>query len=105
MEYFVKNPFECQILPGYFILLIIPGMTIINSGSILINPAIRVAPLAWEMLFAASNLWTITFEIKGYKIDQKRIKIQFQCVLILEFDCFYYLISTPVPDGPRSLPQ
>ena len=56
MEYFVKNLFECLILPGYFILLIIPGMTIINSGSILINPAIRVAPLAWEMLFAASNL-------------------------------------------------
>ena len=56
MECFVKNPFECLILPGYFILLIIPGMTIINSGSILINPAIRVAPLAWEMLFAASNL-------------------------------------------------
>ena len=85
MEYFVKNPFECKILPGYFILLIIPGMTIINSGSILINPAIRVAPLAWEMLLAASNLWTITYEQKGYELvkhEQKSIIIQFQGVLI-----------------------
>ena len=83
-------------------------MTIINNGSILINPAIKVAPLAWEMLLAASNLWTITYQEKGYEIvkpEQKRIKIQFQCVLTIEFDGFYYLISTPVPDGPRSLPQ
>lgn len=56
-------------LPGYLILLIIPGMTIMNSGRILINPAMTVAPFAWEMLLAASNLWTITY--KQRKNDKK----------------------------------
>lgn len=66
LQYHFTRLFVCGFsliffIPGYLILLIIPGMTIINSGRILMNPAMTVAPFAWEMLLAASNLWTITY--------------------------------------------
>lgn len=66
LQYHFTRLFVCGFsliffIPGYLILLIIPGMTIINRGRILMNPAMTVAPFAWEMLLAASNLWTITY--------------------------------------------
>jgi len=40
--------------------LIMPGMTIMKSGSTLMKPAIRVAPWAWDSDLAANNRCTIT---------------------------------------------
>ena len=50
--------------PGYSTLAIIPGMTMMKRGRILMNPAMRVAAWACDKLLAASALCTITYKKK-----------------------------------------